>query len=92
MSDGNGVPPVGPLGYRLGLELGELAFRGVTDPLEKVRTARALKDMLAADPLSVLDFIPLPAAGTHGLRVAVRIRDDFGVNLARAAHKLELWT
>jgi hypothetical protein len=83
------MPAVASLGYALGLKLGELAFGGVPDALHNVR-ARALEEMLATKQLNVFDFVPLPAAGTNGLRVAVRISDDFRINIARAADELEL--
>ena len=91
-SDGNSVPAEGGTGplWRAGLELQKLAApRGVSHGLVE-RRLHALNVMLASDPLSVFDFVPLPAAGANGLRVSVIIRDDLSANLALAAHNFEL--
>lgn len=92
MSEGNCVPAeiAGWPQWRTGLELYELAASGgIAHRLVESRFD-ALNEMLARDPLSVFDFVPLPTVGAGSICVSVVLRDDFSANLALAANDLEL--
>jgi hypothetical protein len=76
--------------WRAGLELYDLAASGGLAHRLVERRLDVLNEMLASDPLSVLDFIPLTTVGADGMRVIVVIRDDLSANLALAANDFEL--
>jgi hypothetical protein len=86
------VPPESTIGlqWSAGLKLHDLAASGGVSHRLVERRLHALSVMLASDPLSVFNFVPLPATGADGLRVAVSIRDDLSVKLALAANDPEL--
>jgi hypothetical protein len=83
------VPPERSAGFEAGLELYDLAASdGIPDGLVESRL-RALNVMLATNPESVFNFVPLPATRTNGLGISIVIRDDLGRHLALAANDFD---
>ena len=83
------MPTVAATHLARGRELHELvASDGVSDALLKVRYHLA-QEMLASDPLSIFEIVPLAAHRTHG-HFTIRVRDNCNVRLALPAHDFEL--
>lgn len=83
------MPAVRTAELALGRELQRtIAFEGIPDALLNVRY-HLVQEMLASDPLSVFEVVPLITLGAYN-RFTVRLREDLNVRLATAAHNLEL--
>lgn len=80
------VPAEAAPGERFGLELYKLIAASAASDVALQDACRRVCEMLASDPHSVIDFVPLPTAGAQGLRFTIRILDDFRINFALAAN------
>lgn len=91
VSGGNRVPA--KIGVRSlwesARELYDLAASGdVAESCVELRL-HALSVMLASDPLSVFDFVPLPTTRADGIRVSVVLKDSLSADLALATNDVE---
>src|SRR5215203_3838483 len=83
------MPSMDAARLALGRELdGVVAWHGLAETLLKFRYD-LVQEMLASDPLSVFEIVPL-STGWAMDHFCVRVRDDLDIRLARAANDLEL--